>query len=65
MAGAGELPLLVASTIHNIKIYHVIMDGGAGLNLISLAMFNKMQILFWTAALVVVEKLYTLAAAYE
>jgi hypothetical protein len=45
MAGAGQLPLLVSPTIANIKLYHVLIDGGATLNLISLAAFKKLQIL--------------------
>jgi hypothetical protein len=44
MAGAGQLPLLVSLTIVNIKLYHVLIDGGAVLNLISLAAFKKLQI---------------------
>jgi hypothetical protein len=44
MAGAGQLPLLVSPTISNVKLYHVVIDGGAALNLISLAAFKKMQI---------------------
>jgi hypothetical protein len=44
MAGAGQLPLLVSPTISNIKLYHVLMDWGATLNLISLAAFKKLQI---------------------
>jgi hypothetical protein len=44
MAGAGKLPLLVSPTIINIKLYHVLIDGGAVLNLISLAAFKKLQI---------------------
>jgi hypothetical protein len=42
MAGAGQLPLLVSLTIINIKLYHVLIDGGAALNLISLAAFKKL-----------------------
>jgi hypothetical protein len=42
MAGAGQLPLLVSPTISNVKLYHVLIDGGATLNLISLAAFKKM-----------------------
>jgi hypothetical protein len=42
MAGAGQLLLLVSPTISNIKLYHVLIDGGATLNLISLAAFNKL-----------------------
>jgi hypothetical protein len=44
MAGAGQLPLLVSPIIANIKLYHVLIDGGAALNLISLARFKKLQI---------------------
>jgi hypothetical protein len=44
MVGAGQLPLLVSPTIANIKLYHVLIDGGAALNLISLAAFKKLQI---------------------
>jgi hypothetical protein len=45
MAGAGQLPLLVSPTITNIKLYHVLIDSGAALNLISLTAFKKLQIL--------------------
>jgi hypothetical protein len=45
MVGAGQLPLLVSPTISNVKLYHVLIDGGAALNLISLAAFKKLQIL--------------------
>jgi hypothetical protein len=45
MAGVGQLPLLVSPTIINIKLYHVLIDGGAALNLISLVAFKKLQIL--------------------
>jgi hypothetical protein len=44
MAGVGQLPLLVSSTISNVKLYHVLIDGRAALNLISLAAFKKLQI---------------------
>jgi hypothetical protein len=44
MAGAGQLPLLVSPTIANVKLYHVLIDGCAALNLISLAAFKKLQI---------------------
>jgi hypothetical protein len=44
MAGAGQLPLLVSPTISNVKLYHVLIDGGATLNLISLAAFKRLQI---------------------
>jgi hypothetical protein len=45
MACADQLPLLVSPTISNIKLYHVLIDGGAVLNLISLAAFKNLQIL--------------------
>ena len=45
MAGAEQLPLLVSPTIVNIKLYHVLINGGATLNLISLSAFKKLQIL--------------------
>jgi hypothetical protein len=45
MASAGQLQLLVSPTISNVKLYHVLIDGGAALNLISLAAFKKLQIL--------------------
>jgi hypothetical protein len=44
MAGTGQLSLLVSPTISNIKLYHVLIDRGAALNLISLAAFKKLQI---------------------
>jgi hypothetical protein len=43
MVGVGHLPLLVRPTITNIRLYHV-LDGGAALNLISLATFKKLLI---------------------
>jgi hypothetical protein len=45
MAGTGQLSLLVSPTISNVKLYHVLIDGGAALNLISLVAFKKLQIL--------------------
>jgi hypothetical protein len=44
MAGAEQLPLLVSPTIINVKLYHVLIDGGAMLNLIGLAAFKMLQI---------------------
>jgi hypothetical protein len=44
MAGAGQLPLLVSPTIVNVKLYHILIDGGVILNLISLAAFKKLHI---------------------
>jgi hypothetical protein len=45
MAGAGQLPLLISPTIANVKLYHVLINGGATLNLISLVAFKKLHIL--------------------
>ena len=44
MAGAGVLPLFTAPVIANIRLYHVLIDGGAGLNVISYAAFKQLQI---------------------
>jgi hypothetical protein len=44
MASAGQLPLLVSLTISNVKLYHILIDEGEALNLISLAAFKKLQI---------------------
>jgi hypothetical protein len=42
--GAGQLPLLVSPTITNTKLYHVLVDGGVAVNLISLVAFKRLQI---------------------
>ena len=39
----GCLPLLVSPTIHNLKVTKMLVDGGAGLNLISPGVINKLQ----------------------
>jgi hypothetical protein len=44
MAGAGILPLITAPVIANIKLHHVLIDGGDGLNVISHATFRQLQI---------------------
>jgi hypothetical protein len=44
MAGAGILPLIIAPVIANMKLHHVLIDGGAGLNIISHAAFKQLQI---------------------
>jgi hypothetical protein len=44
MAGAGILPLITAPVITNMKLHHVLIDGGAGLNVISHAAFKQLQI---------------------
>jgi hypothetical protein len=45
MAGAGILPLITAPVIANMKLHHVLIDGGVGLNVISHAAFTQLQIL--------------------
>jgi hypothetical protein len=45
MAGAGILPLITAPIITNMKLHHVLIGGGAGLNVISHAAFKQLQIL--------------------
>jgi hypothetical protein len=44
MAGAGVLPLITAPVIANMWLHHVLIDGGAGLNVISHAAFKRLQI---------------------
>jgi hypothetical protein len=44
MAGAGVLPLVTAPTIANVRLHHVVIDGGAGLSVISYAVFKHLQI---------------------
>jgi hypothetical protein len=44
MAGVGQLPLLVSPTISSVKLDHVLINGGAALNLISFPGFKKLQI---------------------
>jgi hypothetical protein len=45
MAGAGVLPLVTTPTIANVRLHHVLIDGGAGLSVISYAAFKHLQIL--------------------
>jgi hypothetical protein len=45
MIGVGILPLIAAPVIANIKLHHVLIDVGAGLNVISHAAFRQLQIL--------------------
>jgi hypothetical protein len=42
MAGAGILPLITTPVIANMKLHHVLIDGGAGLNIISHAAFKQL-----------------------
>jgi hypothetical protein len=44
MAGAGILPLITAPVTANMRLHHVLIDGGAGLNVISHAAFKQLQI---------------------
>jgi hypothetical protein len=44
MAGAGILPLITAPVIANMKLHHVLIDGGAGLNVNNHAAFKQLQI---------------------
>jgi hypothetical protein len=44
MAGAGILPLITAPVIANMRLHHMLIDGGAGLNVISHAAFKQLQI---------------------
>jgi hypothetical protein len=44
MAGAGVLPLITAPIIANMRLHHVLIDGGANLNVISHAAFKQLQI---------------------
>ena len=43
-AAAGVLPIITAPVIANITLYHVLVDGGAGFNVISYAAFKQLQI---------------------
>jgi hypothetical protein len=44
MPGAGQLPLLVSPTNANVKLYHILIEEGVALNLISLAASKELQI---------------------
>jgi hypothetical protein len=44
MAGADILPLITAPVIANMRLHHVLIDGGARLNVISHAAFKQLQI---------------------
>jgi hypothetical protein len=45
LARAGILPLIIVPVIANMRLHHVLIDGGAGLNVISHATFKQLQIL--------------------
>jgi hypothetical protein len=42
MAGARQLPLVISPTIASVRLYHILIDGEAALNLISLAAYQKL-----------------------
>jgi hypothetical protein len=42
MEGAGILPLITTLVIANMRLHHVLIDGGAGLNVISHAAFKQL-----------------------
>ena len=44
MAGMGELPLVVSPIIGNVQVGRVLVDDGAGLNLLALEVFQKLQL---------------------
>jgi hypothetical protein len=45
MVGAGVLPLITTPVVANTRLHHVLIDGGADLNVISHAAFRQLQIL--------------------
>jgi hypothetical protein len=45
MAGAGILPFITAPVITNMRLHHVLIDGGARLNVISHTTFKQLQTL--------------------
>jgi hypothetical protein len=42
--GVGTIPLLCTPTISNIAVNHTLIDGGSGLNIILVEVFEKMQV---------------------
>jgi hypothetical protein len=42
--GVGTIPLLCTPTINNIAVNRTLIDGGVGLNIISVEIFEKMQV---------------------
>jgi hypothetical protein len=45
MAGAGVLPLITAPVVTNMRLHHVLIDGGVSLNVISHVAFRQLQVL--------------------
>ena len=44
VAGVGTLPLVVSPIIKNIRVIKMLVDGGAGLNILSAKLVDKLQI---------------------
>jgi hypothetical protein len=44
MAGAGVLPLITAPVVANMRLHHMLIDGGVDLNVISHAAFRQLQV---------------------
>jgi hypothetical protein len=44
MVGAGVLSLITAPVVANMRLHHVLIDGGASLNVISHATFRQLQV---------------------
>jgi hypothetical protein len=44
--GVGTIPLLCMPTINNIAVNRNLIDGGAGLNIISVEVFEKKEVLY-------------------
>jgi hypothetical protein len=42
----GTIPLLCTPTINNIAVNRTLIDGGASLNIISVEVFEKMQVMY-------------------
>jgi hypothetical protein len=45
MVGIWIVPLVISPIINNIKLRHILVDGGANLKVLSMYAFNKMYIL--------------------
>ena len=43
-ATAGVLPMLCSSIISNVQVTKTLIDGGAGLNVLSIEMFDNLQV---------------------
>jgi hypothetical protein len=44
MVGADVLPVIIAPIIANVRLYHVLIDRGVGLNIIIYVAFKRLQI---------------------